>query len=131
MKKYFAGILLLFTLISSCYVQSKYAPFYLREARYQSWMESARNKGTRITIILADVDKTVTFDSVIFRGARVPVSSLIENDSVAITGIIPAEGSVSPVIPHYTTAPNQLIYHYKGSRCSLLLKNVKRDNMEY
>ncbi len=130
MIKYFTGVAIIFAL-SSCYVQNRRTPFNIKGAYYQSWMESTRNKGTRVTLILTEVNSAVKFDSIIFRGSKVPVSFTNRNDSISLTAIIPEEGTISPIVPTYTCDPNQLIYQYKGIRCSLLLKNVKRADMDY
>lgn len=125
-------IVLLLIALASC--QNKFvktAPFVMDKAYYQTWMETSRNKGTDIVITLTRVNSGVVFDSLVFRGAKVPVSSTQKADTVIVKATIPAKSSNSPFLPQYTSAPDQLIYRLEDSRYAFYLKNIKRRNMNY
>lgn len=125
-------IVLLLIALASCQNKlTKSAPFVMEEASYQTWMETSGNKGTDVVITLTQVNSGVIFDSLVFRGAKVPVSYSFGNDTTMIKANIPAKGSNSPVLPQYINEPNQLIYRLEDSRYAVFLKNIKRRNMNY
>jgi hypothetical protein len=132
-KGFYAISFILILVLISCksYQSVQTTPFTFNNAYYQSWMENQSNKGTNVTILLTNVDSGVSFDSLVFRGLKVPVTSFNGIDTTIIRGTVPAQGSITPVKPQYSAGPNQLIFRTNGLRRTFILKNVDRKDMNY
>lgn len=100
-------------------------------AWYQTWVANENEKGTKIFIDVHSVDPSVVFDSIIFRGQRLPANVTVSNNQVRVLGIITHSktGIKSEAVP--VNQPDQLLYTYQGKRFSYPLKGIKRDKMKY
>jgi len=105
--------------------------FIVKDAYYQSWMVSNQEKGTSICILVADVEKEVIFDSIIFRGIQMPVNFEIKDGTGTIESNINFELSKLESKSKSSEKPNQLIYSYQGKQYSYRLESIRRENMKY
>jgi hypothetical protein len=117
---------------SACHV-TKYnqSLFQMKQAYYQSWTKSENEKGTNIFIELIDVQDGIEFDSIIFRGNRLPVFVTHDGNMVRLQGMLNIGISRIQLDKKFVDKPDQLLYRYKGNRLSFLLKIIERKNMEY
>jgi hypothetical protein len=105
--------------------------FTLKNAYYQSWMINNNDKGTNIYIELTDVKPGVEFDSVVFRGIKIPVF-IDEKDSITkLKSILYRDLDIFFKNQKVSNLPDQLIYHYHNSKYSFKLDTIRRINMRY
>jgi len=105
--------------------------FEIKNAYYQSWVAKTNENGTNIFIDLVKTKEGVTFDSIIFRGLKLPVFIEDKEGTLHLKSII--NSFISKIKPDFKVAdaPDQLIYTFKGKKHSYLLKNIRRENMKY
>jgi hypothetical protein len=105
--------------------------FEVKDAYYQSWVTKDNERGTDIFLELQKVKEGVICDSIIFRGMELPL--FIENKEgiLHLKSILNTDISKIKLDFKVNHAPDQLIYRYNGIRHSLLLKNIRRENMKY
>lgn len=105
--------------------------FTVKESSYQSWIVNENEKGTDIILLCTNVVKEVEFDSIIFRGIMIPVTTKVENGNYIIKGSVRSGLSVLKPENTVINKPDQLIYSYKGNRYSYYLSKIKRKEMKY
>ncbi len=119
-------------LVTNCGItKNDRAPFDVKEVYYQSRINNKEEISTDIMIHLNKVRQGVQFDSLIFRGIRLPVFAIEENSVVVLKGLLSTGIAKLPVETEYVGKPDQLIYTFKGSKRSVLLKNIQRREMKY
>jgi len=94
-------------------------------------MINNNDKGTNLFLELADIKPGVVFDSVIFRGVKLPVF-IEEKDGVTkLKGILYRDLDIFLKEQEVSNLPDQLIYHYHDKRYTFRLENIRRINMKY
>jgi hypothetical protein len=126
-------VLIIFSVISSCSVlrNNNSSPFILKEVTYQSWVVNENEKGTDIVLKVVDVPEGISFDSLVFKGVRVPVTLQKESDFYSIKGVIRSD--LSHLKPEKTVVnkPDQLIYTYQGRKYYFKIQSITRKEMKY
>ncbi len=105
-------------------------PFTLQDAFYYSWVAGEDEKGTDIFIELNKLSATIDFDSLIFRGVRLPVFTDQQGDRIVLKAILPAGISRIKIEPVPDPRPNQLIYMVDGQKHSFLLEEIRREKLK-
>jgi hypothetical protein len=105
--------------------------FVVKDAYYQSWVVAENEHGTDIFVEIADIKNGVTFDSIVFRGLRLPVVIEKKDSLVILKCIISTPLSKIFIKNEFVGKPDQLIYHYNGISHSQALKELRRKNMRY
>lgn len=126
-------LLISFIFFSMCTLRKSSAGnlFDIKDAFYQSWVISEKEKGTNINLEIINVKKGVVFDSIIFRGLRLPVFVEEKEGIVHLKSIINIEMSRIKLESKVTGKPDQLIYHYQDTQHSYILKKIRREKMKY
>lgn len=126
-------IVLLFFVIGCSVLNNKQNKlFTIKDAYYQSWMVSEQEKGTTLTIVLTNIEKDISFDSIIFRGIQMPVNMEVKESTTILRSTI--SQNQARFIENTNTAankPDQLIYTYKNERKSFKLESIRREEMKY
>lgn len=133
-KQQFAVLLLIINaLIASCrcYQCADDKLFIIKDAWYQSWVVDENERGTDIFIEITDIKNGVVFDSIVFRGLRLPVFVEKRDSMIVIKSIIEAPLSKLHIKNEFVGKPDQLIYHYKGTSHSQALKEIRSKSMKY
>jgi hypothetical protein len=105
--------------------------FTIKDSYYQSWMVNENDKGTNLIIELTGVKTGVIFDSVVFRGVKLPVYPEEKDDIVKLKSILYTDIALISTEGEISNLPDQLIFHYKNSKYSVPLNNIRRINMNY
>ena len=105
--------------------------FNIKDAYYQSWMINENEKGTNIILNLINVQKGVTFDSLIFRGLKLPVFIDTKDTVVILKSILTVGMSKIRIEKEVVDKPNQLLYTFQGIKHSYFLKNIRRLQTKY
>jgi hypothetical protein len=105
--------------------------FKLKDAFYQPYVYRNQTKGTDVIIQLVNVQKEITFDSVIFRGIRLPVFILDKDDMITIKSILSFDNAKIAIEKKVVHKPDQLLYHYKGVKHIFELKNIRALTTKY
>jgi hypothetical protein len=114
-----------------CFQNSDSKLFAIKEAYYQSWVIDENEKGTNIFIEIKDVANGVVFDSIVFRGLRLPVTSEIKDSLVVLKSAITSPLSKIFIKNEYVDQPNQLIYRYNGVKHHMVIKELNRKSIKY
>ena len=119
--------------VSCCALKdSNKSAFVLKEATYQSWFVNDNEKGTDIVLKLEQVLTDISFDSLVFKGVKVPVTVEKNGNRIyIIKGTIRSDLSILKSESNTVNEPNQLIYILKNKRYCYLLKNINRKDMKY
>jgi hypothetical protein len=105
--------------------------FEIKDAYYQSWVISESEKGTSIIIEISEIKNGVVFDSIIFRGLRLPVF-IEEKDGITyLKSMYNAELSKISLNSDVADEPDKILYHYQTSKRLYDLKNIRRLKMKY
>jgi hypothetical protein len=105
--------------------------FEIKDAFYQSWVISESEKGTSIVIEITNIKEGVVFDSIIFRGLKLPVF-IEEKDGITyLKSLLNIELSKISLESKVTDEPDKIIYHYQTSKRLYDLKNIRRLKMKY
>jgi hypothetical protein len=94
-------------------------------------MVNNNDKGTNIIIELVDVKPDVIFDSLVFRGYKLPVFKEEKDGIIKLKSIVYREISILPPDQKISDLNDQLIYHYHNSKYSFQLDSMRRINMNY
>jgi hypothetical protein len=105
--------------------------FTVKDMYYQSWMINNNEKGTDIIVELTGIKSGVGFDSIIFRGIKLPVFSEEKGDNTVLKSILYNELDISLMKQEISELPDQLIYHYHKSKYYLKLDSIRRLNIRY
>lgn len=123
----------LFLFFASCKVlkEQNQPPFILSDAFYYSWIEDENSHGTHIEVILKEVERGVTFDSLIFRSIRMPVDVTKKEGATILKsnlfgGIPELEREQERV-----EKTDRLIYRAGGEKREYPLKTIRRKEMRY
>jgi hypothetical protein len=105
--------------------------FTLQDAYYQSWVINENEKGTNITVEVTHVKDGVVFDSIIFRGLKLPVF-IEEKDGITyLKSILNVEQSKISLKSEVTDEPDKILYHYQTTKRSYDLRDFRRLKMKY
>jgi hypothetical protein len=105
--------------------------FVIKDAYYQSWVVAENDHGTDIFVEITNINNGVTFDSIVFRGLRLPVVIEKKDSMVILKSIINTPLSKLFIKNEFVGKPDQLIYHYNGISHSQALKELRRKSMKY
>lgn len=105
--------------------------FNIKDAYYQSWVASEKEKGTNIFIKVANVKDGVVFDSLIFRGIKLPVFTEVQNEIMTLKAIVNIEISRISLESVVVNKPDQLLYRFQEAKHSYILKKIRREKMRY
>lgn len=124
---------LFFLTICGCYVKNGVSNEYFRisDSFYQPWVLSEDEKGTSITVKIEKATNDILFDSLIFRGVKLPIVSSTETNLVVLKSTLPVGISRIETKREVVNKPDQLLYKYKGIRGYYLLKDIRREKGIY
>lgn len=105
--------------------------FTFEKAFYQSWVTKTNEKGTDIVIELSNINKNVVFQSIAFRGFKIPVIQETNSDKTILKGVIITGESKLDLEHEITDEPDQLIYQYQNTTFVLPLESIERKDMIY
>ena len=105
--------------------------FQVKDAYYQSWVAKTNEQGTNVFIELTKVKEGVSFDSIVFRGLKLPVFVEAKDGTLYLKGIIITDISKIRLDYKVTNEPDKLIYIYQGKKHNLALKKIRREKMKY
>jgi hypothetical protein len=106
--------------------------FTVKDAYYQSWIVDEQNKGTTITIVLSEIDNSVNFDSLVFRGIQMPVDVESKDGTSIIKSTYSQHQNLFIEKSNNPTFGNDaLIYTYKGEKKYYKLESIRREDMKY
>jgi len=109
----------------------KKPPFKLKKAYYQSWIISNEEKGTDVILLLTNIEKGVTFDSIIFRGIKLEAFKTLMKKELQLKSILPGGKSRIKIDLDVVNLPDQLIYHHNGERKTFPLNSIVRQKTRY
>ena len=101
-------------------------PFSLKSAYYQSWVLNENERGTDIILMVKNVSQGIRFDSILFRGVKLPVFTSMEKGRIILKSVLPIGRSRLKTGSEVTGEPDQLIYRINNERKSLLLGTLER-----
>jgi hypothetical protein len=106
-------------------------PFTVTEASYYSWFVNEKERGIQVTISLNDIREGVSFDSLVFRAMKIPVTTETKDDNVFVKAVLPGNESVleNRVVPD--SGLNRLIYTWKGERSFYGIEKLTRKDSKY
>jgi hypothetical protein len=126
-------LLILLFFIISCGVLNhrQIKHFIVKDAYYQSWILNENEKGTNIYLLLTDIEKGISFDSIIFRGLQMPVSIKTEGEITTLKSTINIDPAKLESEKKPTDRPDQLIYSLDGKIYTYKLETIRREKMKY
>lgn len=127
------SILVLINAGCSIYRGNKSDHFKIIDTSYYSWFVNENERGTDIIIWLKNVKEGIHFDSVVFRGRKIPVYSQIKRKTVELKAVLPTATSALPdqSEPYLEFKSNLLIYNYMGEKYLIELPTLRREEMKY
>lgn len=128
-KTVFAGLALV---LFSCQAlrHNKPAPFKVKDAIYYSWFVNENERGTNVELILTKLNGTIQFESIIFRNIKIPLATIINENSVLLKGVLPGPESILPDRSELSTGPNRLVFIHNGDSSSVNIE-IRRVEMKY
>jgi hypothetical protein len=105
--------------------------FTFKESFYQSWLTNDNEKGTNIYVVVVDIKPGVVFDSMVFRGVKLPLSLEEKNGQTQLKSVLHKDMSVFQNEKEITGLPDQLIFHYNNMKNFFLLTDIRRVDMKY
>ena len=133
MKPFMSLIFLFFLIICGCFMKNGVSNeyFHVTDSFYQHWILSEDEKGIVIIVKTEKTANGIVFDSLIFRGVRLPIVSMAENNHLILTGTLTVGISRFETNRQVVQKPDQLLYKYKGVRGYYQLKNIRREKDNY
>lgn len=105
--------------------------FKLEQAYYQSWLTKDNERGTDVVIELSNIKPEITFQSINFRGFKVPVFIEVQDNVTILKGVLITGESRLDLEHINTNDPDHLTYQYQNKTFKLPLENIKRMDMLY
>lgn len=106
------------------------APFKIKDAIYYSWFVNEKERGTNVELTVAKLNGSIQFEAIIFRNIRIPVATIISENSVLLKGVIPGPESILPDRSEPSISPNRLLFIRDGDSSSVNIE-IKRVEMKY
>ena len=101
--------------------------FHVTDSFYQPWVLSEDEKGTTVTVKIEKSVNDILFDSLIFRGVKLPIVSSAENNQLILKSTLSVGISRVETKREVLQKPDQLMYRYKGCRGYYPLKDIRRE----
>jgi len=106
------------------------APFKVKDAIYYSWFVNENERGTNVELTLTKLKGTIEFEAIIFRNIKIPLATIISENSVLLKGVLPGPESILPDRSELSTGPDRLLFIRNGDSSSVNIE-LKRVNMKY
>ena len=106
------------------------APFRVKDALYNSWFVDEKERGTNVEITLSNLKGTLQFEAVVFRNMKIPLATVISNDSVILKGVMTGPESVLEDRSELSTGHDRLLYILDGDTASVSI-DFRRTEMKY
>jgi hypothetical protein len=110
--------------------QNNQAPFKVKDAIYYSWFVNENERGTNVELTLTKLNGTIQFEAIIFRNMKIPLATIISENSVLLKGVLPGPVSILPDRSELSTGPNRLLFIRNGDSSSVNIE-IKRVDMKY
>jgi hypothetical protein len=107
------------------------SPFKVKDAIYYSWFVNEYERGTNVELTLTKLNGTFQFEAIIFRNMKIPLATIISENSVLLKGVLPGPESILPDLSELTTGPNRLLFIRNGDSSSVNIDSVRRVEMKY
>jgi hypothetical protein len=105
--------------------------FKIKESAYETWMASETEKGTTITVVLEGIKNGVEFDSLVFNGNQLPVTTTNNEGSCVLTAQLTAPTAKLHTEIKKINKPNELVYRVYDKRFYCPLNDIKPKKMRY
>jgi hypothetical protein len=105
-------------------------PFKVKDAIYYSWFVNEYERGTNVEITLTKLNGTIQFEAVIFRNMKIPLATILSENSVLLKGVLPGPESVLSDRSELSTGPDRLLFIHNGDSSSVNIE-IKRVDMKY
>lgn len=106
------------------------APFKVKDALYYSWFVNEKERGTNVELTLTKLNGTVQFEAIIFRNIKIPLATIISENSVLLKGVLPGPESILPDQSILSTGPDRLLFIRNGDSSSVNI-DIRRTEMKY
>jgi hypothetical protein len=106
------------------------APFKVKDAIYYSWFVNENERGTNVELTLTKLNGTIQFEAIVFRNTKIPLATIISENSVLLKGVLPGPESILPDRSELSTGPDRLLYILNGDSSSVNI-GIRRAEMKY
>jgi len=106
------------------------APFKVMDALYYSWFVTENERGTNVELTLTNLRGTLQFEAIVFRNMKIPLVTIISEDSVVLKGVLPGPESILPDRTELSTGPDRLLFNHNGDSTSVNI-DIRRVEMKY
>jgi len=109
---------------------NKEVPFEVKDALYYSWFVNENERGANMELTLTNLSGTLQFEAIVFRNMKIPLATIISEDSVILKGVLQGPESILTDRSELSSGPDRLLFIRNGDSSSVNI-DFRRLEMKY